>query len=64
MNNDNQKDAQVSTIPEDDAAEQTAESSKEQRELTDSEIASVAAGFMVVGEPPRSTPPSPRPTPQ
>ena len=49
MNHDNQNDVQLSTTPRDDAAVQTAESSAIERELTDGELASVAAGYMVKG---------------
>jgi len=45
MNQDNQKDVPLSTIPQDDATVPTAESSETKRELNDDEIASVDGGI-------------------
>ena len=64
MNHDNQKDVQLSTTPKDDAAEPTAEPSEKKRELTDGEIASVAAGFMMSGPISPQPPSSPHASPQ
>jgi hypothetical protein len=58
MSYDNQKDVPCSTVPEDDTAVQTDESSEKTRELTDGEIASVAGGYVVVGGNPITPPPN------
>ncbi len=56
MNHDNEKDVKISTTPKDDGAVCTTEPSDIKRELSDSEIASVAGGYVVVGQ----QPPSPK----
>jgi len=58
MNNDNQKDVPPSTTSTDDATGLITESPEIKRELTDDESASVAAGFVVVGQQPPFSPPT------